>query len=73
MTNREIIQSFKQGGTGNCVSIANIKAALEIFGLYNIFNLEKNPFDNGFELLMRYGFEAEVKEQELLMAQQVFG
>lgn len=68
MTHIEIIESFRQGGTGNCVSIAVIKAGIEIFGMYNIFRYTRNSSDEGFNFLMRDGFEAEVSQQELQMA-----
>src|SRR5688572_24612224 len=70
MTNKEIILSFKQGGTGNCVTIAIIKAGTEIFGLNNIFSLKKNATDEGFKFMMRDGFEGEVSDNELQAAKQ---
>lgn len=62
MTNIEIIQSFRQGGTGNCVSIAIIKAGIEILGLNKIFHHQEK--DGGFEFMMRDGFEGKVSEEE---------
>lgn len=70
MTNREIIKAFKQGGTGNCVSIAIIKAGIEIFGMYNIFDYNKNSGDEGFSFMMQDGFEAGVSDDELQLAKQ---
>ena len=70
MTNREIITSFKQGGTGNCVTIAIIKAGIEIFGLYNIFHYQKNNEGDGFSFMMRDGIENTVTSEELDLARQ---
>jgi len=63
MNNKELIKSFRQGGTGNCVSIAIIKAGIEIFGLNNIF--EHNWKDNLCEVVMRDGFQLEFTKEEL--------
>ncbi|NHN24958.1 hypothetical protein FIA58_004635 [Flavobacterium jejuense] len=50
-TNIELIEAFAQGkvklpgiqgSVGNCASIALIKAAIEIFGLYAVFDLQQN-------------------------------
>lgn len=49
-SNIEIIESFAQGevklpsvkgSVGNCASIALIKASIEVFGLFNVFQYEK--------------------------------
>lgn len=68
MNYMDIIRSFRQGGTGNCVTIAVIKAGIEIFGLNNIFNHSKNANDDGFKFIMRDGFEAEVSSDEMQLA-----
>lgn len=54
----ELIKAFKQGGTGNCVSIATIKAGIEIFGLNNVF---QHKWDNNIcYIIMRDGAEIEI-------------
>jgi hypothetical protein len=55
MNNKDLIKSFKQGGTGNCVSIAIIKASIEIFGLDGVFESTWN--DQNCDVIMRDGFE----------------
>lgn len=68
MTNIDLIKSFNQGPTGNCVSIAIIKAAIEIFALDNVFFRTPNSVDQGFSFLMKDGFEEQVTQQELDVA-----
>lgn len=63
MNNREIIKAFRQGGTGNCVSIAIIKASIEIFGLENVF--QSNWVENTCNIIMRDGFELSITKEEL--------
>ncbi|BDS14710.1 hypothetical protein [Aureispira anguillae] len=63
MTNRKLIKAFKQGGTGNCVSIAIIKAGIEIFGLNNIFNHYWK--DDNCYVIMRDGKELSFSKSEL--------
>jgi hypothetical protein len=63
MNNIEIIKSFRQGGEGNCVSIAIIKAGIEIFGLNNIFQFEWKG--NLREVIMRDGFQLSFTKEEL--------
>jgi hypothetical protein len=63
MDNIQIIKSFKQGGTGNCVCIAIIKAGIEIFGLNNIFHHRKES-DGTHSITMRDGFELSVTAEE---------
>ena len=50
-TNIELIQAFSQGlvklpdtsgSVGNCASIALIKASIEVFGLYNVFEFQRS-------------------------------
>lgn len=67
MTTREIISAFRQGGTGNCVSIAIIKAGIEIFGLNKIFHSEMVS-ENLFGVTMRDGFELQITKEELTHA-----
>jgi len=62
MDNKELIKAFKQGGTGNCVSIAIIKAGIEIFGINNIFQHE---WENDIcKVIMRDGVEVEFSKAE---------
>lgn len=63
MTNLEIIRSFRQGGTGNCVSIAIIKAGIEIFGLNQIFHSQLEDSGN-YNFMLRDGFQSTISPQE---------
>ncbi len=62
MTNIELIKAFKQGGTGNCVSIAIIKAGIEIFGLNTVF--QSNWVGDICNVIMRDGYELEFSKEE---------
>jgi hypothetical protein len=68
MDYKDIIKSFRQGGTGNCVTIAIIKAGIEVFGVNNIFTIHQNTDDEGFAFMMRDGFEAKVSAIEVQKA-----
>lgn len=64
MTSKEIITSFRQGGTGNCVSIAVIKAGIQVFGLGKVvFFIPSN--DDGYTFKMRDGFEGMLTSSEI--------
>jgi hypothetical protein len=63
MNTKEIIKSFKQGGIGNCVSIAIIKASIQIFGLNKVFNHQW--VDGNCKVLMRDGFELSFTQDEM--------
>jgi hypothetical protein len=67
MTTSELITAFKQGGTGNCVSVAVIKAAIEIFGLYGVFDSEQRA-DGLVHVLMRDGTALTLTADELTYA-----
>ena len=69
MNNIEIIRAFKQGSTGNCVCIAIIKAGIEVFGLNNIFYLQKED-DNVYHFMHRDGFEEKITSQEIASAKE---
>ena len=69
MNTKEIITAFRQGGTGNCVSIAVIKAGIEIFGLDKIFHAVLQE-DNTFSITMRDGFQLKLTQLELAMAKE---
>lgn len=63
MKNRELITAFRQGGEGNCVTIAIIKAGIEIFGLNNIF--QYRWVNETCEIIMRDGYETSFSAVEL--------
>lgn len=59
--------AFKQGGTGNCVSVAAIKAAMAKFGPDNVFkSVTRNG--NGYDVTMRDGVKVRVSDAELATA-----
>lgn len=62
MNNKDLIEAFKQGGTGNCVSIAIIKASIEIFGLDGVFSYNWN--NQNCHVIMRDGFELTFTPEE---------
>ncbi len=64
MTTSEIIKSFRQGGTGNCVSIAVIKAGIQIFGINKVVHFEEST-DGKYAFIMKDGFEGILSESEL--------
>ncbi len=68
MTTSEIIKSFKQGGTGNCVSIAIIKAGIQVFGINKVVTFHSDG-NNGYHFTMRDGFESTVNKSEIDAAQ----
>jgi hypothetical protein len=60
----QIIAGFKQGGTGNCVSVAAIKAAMTAFGPDQIFrSVSRTP--TGHDVVMRDGVSVHVTDAEL--------
>ncbi|KXX71398.1 hypothetical protein [Flammeovirga sp. SJP92] len=66
METKELIKAFKQGGTGNCVSIAIIKAGIQIFGIDKIFH---HTWDDDLcEVTMRDEFELSFSKKELELA-----
>lgn len=62
-----IIGAFKQGGTGNCVSIAAIKAGMARFGPDGVAKEIKRS-GSGYEVLMRDGYKVSFTEAELKAA-----
>lgn len=54
MESEQIIKSFKQGGAGNCVSIAAIKATMELLG-YDAVLLSVSKINHGtaYEVVLR--------------------
>ncbi len=59
----DLIKSFRQGGTGNCVSIAIIKAGIQIFGLGRIF--DHHWEGDTCSVTMRDGYQLEFTKAEL--------
>lgn len=59
--------AFKQGGTGNCVSVAAIKAAMTKFGPDNVFKSVTRS-GNGYDVTMRDGVKVKVSDAELSTA-----
>jgi hypothetical protein len=59
--------AFKQGGTGNCVSVAAIKAAMAKFGPDNVFKSVTRS-GNGYDVTMRDGVKVRVSDAELSTA-----
>jgi hypothetical protein len=58
---------FKQGGTGNCVSVAAIKAGMARFGPDNVFKSVTRS-GNGYDVTMRDGVKVRVSDAELSTA-----
>lgn len=61
------ITAFHQGGTGNCVSIAAIKAAMARFGPDGIF-ASTTRSGAGYDVVMRDGYKVRVTDAELKTA-----
>lgn len=61
-----LITAFKQGGTGNCVSIAILKASIEIFGPDKVVVYSKS--ENGYNITMRDGYQLHLSNSELDLA-----
>ena len=59
--------AFKQGGTGNCVSVAAIKAAMAKFGPDKVFKSVTRS-GNGYDVTMRDGVRVKVSDAELSTA-----
>jgi len=59
--------AFKQGGTGNCVSVAAIKAAMAKFGPDQVFKSVTRS-GNGYDVTMRDGVKVRVSDSELASA-----
>ena len=59
--------AFKQGGTGNCVSVAAIKAAMAKFGPDHVFKSVTRS-GAGYDVTMRDGVKVRVSDAELATA-----
>jgi|GEM_PF-6499563 len=77
LTGAQILTGWKQGSTGNCVTIAAIKAAQTRFGpvLADTHNPERGIFktaerteQGGLKIEMRDGFKCEISAKELEIA-----
>ena len=68
MNTFDIIKSFRQGGTGNCVSIAIIKAGIQTFGVNRVF--DHNWEGNTCTVTMRDGYQLAFSEKELEIGSQ---
>lgn len=66
MDPQALIRSFKQDGAGNCVSIAIIKAGIEVFGLGKVIHAEK--IATGYRVTMRDGFSFDITNEEIQIA-----
>lgn len=65
----DIWGGFRQGNTGNCVTVSAIKAAMTKFGQHpsSIFSgVQKTP--EGYQVRMRDGFELMISDRELSQA-----
>jgi hypothetical protein len=69
MTTQELITAFHQGGTGNCVSVAIIKASMEVFGLGHVFDTEPQA-DGSQQITLRDGTHLALTVAELDYARQ---
>ncbi len=67
MATQDIIQSFKQGGELNCVAVAVIKAAVEIFGMNGVFrSIERSAAETTVTMLD--GLSVTVTTDEITLA-----
>lgn len=66
-TAQQILAGFKQGGTGNCVSLAAIKAGMTRFGVDGVFS-EIKKTAGGYEVTMRDGVRVKFTDAELKKA-----
>jgi len=67
VSGQTILAAFKQGGTGNCVSVAAIKAAMTTFGPEGVFS-SQTRVSGGVDVVMRDGVTVHVTEGELRKA-----
>jgi thiol-disulfide isomerase/thioredoxin len=59
------IHAWKQGGTGNCASIACIKAATDAYGKEGVFDGVTKREDGGFDLKLQDGRSVSLTAKEL--------
>jgi hypothetical protein len=68
---KTIITSFAQHGFGNCTSIGVIKAAIEAFGLNNVFTVSETA--SGSKIDLRNGRSVEISKDELAYSEKNCG
>ena len=64
-----LITAFKQGGRGNCASIALIKATISVYGLGNVFQ-EQILADGTLEITLKNSKKYTLTQEELKMAEE---
>lgn len=69
MNYRDIMLAFWQQGSNNCVSIALIKAAIETFGIDQVFTLNKEG--SNYHVVLKNGMEVNFSEAELATSKTV--
>ena len=69
-TSEEIIKGFYQNGTGNCVSVASIKASLMAFQTKPVFETIEVSNDN-ITIEMRDGFTENITSEDLILAKRL--
>lgn len=67
VSTREIFTGFRQGGTGNCVSIAAIKAGMVRFGVDGVF-AKQTRSNGGYDIVMRDGYKVRITDAEIATA-----
>jgi len=72
LSSDKIFESFKQGERTNCSSIAFIKAALNIYGLDNLFVIDKNN-DGSHKITLKNNATFNLKEDEISKATESAG
>ena len=64
----DIIGAFKQGGERNCVTVAIIKAAIEVFGIYKVVQIGRDG--ESYNVKMRDGIQLTVTNADVDFASQ---
>lgn len=64
LSSDKIFESFKQGERTNCSSIAFIKASLNVYGLDNLFEIEKVN-DNESKITLKNNASFNIKNEEI--------
>ena len=60
-----IFTGFRQGGAGNCVTVAAIKAGMTRFGTGGIFQRVDRANDGSWNIQMRDGYRLNLRQQEI--------
>ena len=66
-----IFTGFRQGGAGNCVTVAAIKAGMTRFGTGGIFQQVIQANDGSWNIRMRDGYRMNLRQQEIDAARQL--